>query len=140
MKKLVIIISAIIVLGIVGTVVGIYCYKNSPNYVMKQYKKAYDTKDQKLLEELIWLPDGYERPLVSKREIVDITYKETSTKEEAYEYMKNWMSEDVLEKSKIGKITNFHVEYYYDTDKKSGTYCYVIKINGKYKIIDISMI
>ena len=69
MKKKIIIISTILLLVIVGIIVGISCYRNTPEYVMKQYKKAYDTKDQELLKAITCTFDQLE--LLNIKELDD---------------------------------------------------------------------
>lgn len=138
-KKAVIIIFTIIGLVVIGGVVGFICYRNSPGYTIKQYVKAYETKDDELLSNLILLPERHQLVPFEKKNkykaIIDVKYDSTSSKEEAYEYMKNWMGKNELENSRIGKLTSYHINYYYDKDKTSGQYCYVVRINNKNKIL-----
>ena len=52
MAKRVILLCISIV--VIGSVIGMFCYTNTPEYIMKKYVKAVNSKDQKSLERIIY--------------------------------------------------------------------------------------
>lgn len=134
-KKAVIIISAIIVIGII-VVVGISNYRNTPDYVMKQYVKAVNNQDQKLLEKIIYTANQFD-----VRDIHDV-YGGMVAEISSYSIVGE-PSSDSIEKFKI--IHYKYPEKIDDTISKFATYkIYNVNdwhdwislacVNGKWKI------
>jgi hypothetical protein len=137
-KKVVIFLSIIGVLVICG-IVGILCYRNSPDYVMKQYIKAVNNKDQKILEKVLYTANQYS--------IENI--------EEAYGGMVSEISSysidgtSIINSSNIDKYKKVHFKYPERVDAtitKAITYEIINKngwkdwislacINGKWKVV-----
>lgn len=137
-KKVVIILSIIGVL-IIGGIVGILCYRNSPDYVMKQYVKAYETEDDELLKNIVLVPDRHEvipfNKKSVKRKIIDYSFIKTTDKKRTHDYVEAFMGKKYLENVRVGKTYNYSIKYIENTREHIDSKFYIVKLNNKYKIL-----
>lgn len=89
-KKKIIIISIFGVI-IIGGIIGFLYYRNTPDYVMKQYVKANNNKNQKVLEKISYL----ENDLVLY-DISEAYNKRNTSKIKSYNYWKTPSEDSVV--------------------------------------------
>ena len=156
-KKLFIIIS-IISIVVIGCIIGMVAYTNTPGYVMKQYVKAYKTKNYNLLKKVV-----YDYGLAVKYDSFDdfeetitinsYTYSKTISKDNIKNELKNitWASEyHINNNDNIDEIVVYDVNYTLkfithfkisdpsygeEHERTHDTIIGVAKINKKWKIL-----
>lgn len=82
MNKKIVVICIVAGLLVVGGIIGFLCYRNTPNYVMKQYVRAINNRNQKTLEKIIYTANQFQiidiNDAYDRKRIFEITSYKTS--------------------------------------------------------------
>ena len=118
-KKAVIICAVIMSIMVIGGSIGFSFYSNTPDYVMKQYVKANNNKNQRLLKKLIYLENENEYEVMDINEAYEEGYTDKITD---YGYYNKPKENTAL----------FYTEYK-DGENRGGIG--IKKINNKWKVM-----
>ena len=134
MNKKLIIIFIILGLVVIGGVIGFICYRNTPDYVMKEYVKANNKKNNKLLEQILYNSNSYKPMDIQHGYDIKVTDKIISykVKKSSSNNLNNKIKNEILDSNDeiIDSIS-------YTANLKSGNTCIVIlgKINNEWKVV-----
>lgn len=129
-------ISIGIVIIFAGLIFGIRCYTNTPEYVIKQYVKAINSKDLNKLDKITYKGNQFILADISDDDRINsykITEKPTGDSERLKHFLEIHYKYPEKVDKKITKVATFST---YSQKKDFEYWITLSKVNGKWKIVD----